>query len=144
MSRVVLMCMLVILHVVTVACGSGQTVTGPTPEASVMGATAAVSPTSTPAPAPTATVATSGPGWTTVRRADMPNEWPLTVESGILRCQGQAVTFDSDGKHYAVNGTAKSRQAGIDIEEIWAMDSGGLGLRKNIGPLIQRGLALCS
>jgi hypothetical protein len=42
----------------------------------------------------------------------------------------------------AVNGLAK-RQGFKDIEPIWA-DDPETGLKKNIGPIIDRGLALCA
>ena len=70
-------------------------------------------------------------------------DWPLTVEAGTLDCIGAgAVTFTSeDGTTYAVNGLALSSTSYPDIDAIWADASGGL--KKNIGPLIDRGLALC-
>jgi hypothetical protein len=43
---------------------------------------------------------------------------------------------------YAVNGLAKG-QGFKDIEPIWA-DDPETGLKKNIGPIIDRGLALCA
>ncbi|MFB7323859.1 hypothetical protein [Streptomyces sp. NPDC056190] len=47
-------------------------------------------------------------------------EWPFTVSAGVLRCEGEAVTFEPPGgPRYAVNGTAKS--AGYpEITPIWA------------------------
>lgn len=104
-----------------------------------------VPPTATPVP-PTATPTppTSGPGWTLVSAAEMGETWPLTVPSGTLRCESRAVIFEVDGTRYAVNGTAKDRKLGTDIEAIWAITSPALGTRKNIGPLIDRGLKLCS
>jgi hypothetical protein len=74
----------------------------------------------------------------------MGKQWPLTVDSGTLSCDGSdgvgSVTFETGGKLYAVNGLA--RQDGYaDITPIWA--KAGYGLRKNIGPLIDRGLKLC-
>jgi Protein of unknown function (DUF2511) len=73
-----------------------------------------------------------------VSRADLGSDWPLTVDSGTLVCEGAgSVTFTVNGTTYAVNGLAE----GADIDPIWA-DSGD-GLKKNIGPLIDRGLSLC-
>lgn len=78
-------------------------------------------------------------------RADFA-DWPLTVESGTLKCEGSGgvgrVTIEVDGKTYAVNGSAKGDKANADITPIWAADSTP-GLKKDIGPLIQKGLSLC-
>lgn len=85
-----------------------------------------------------------------VSRADMGRKWPLTVNKGRLVCIGSrgvgAVVFVApDGTNYAVNGTAKGRlDHAADINTIWADDKAlGMGLKKNIGPLIDRGLKLC-
>jgi hypothetical protein len=84
-------------------------------------------------------------------------DWPLSVESGTLACEGQGVTFESNGVVYAVNGTAKTRRLGRDIDPIWAAGEPvwitdpktkkrvNVGPpKKNIGNLIAAGLALCS
>ncbi|MDE2981420.1 MAG: DUF2511 domain-containing protein [Gemmatimonadota bacterium] len=56
-----------------------------------------------------------------ISRADFGEEWPFTVESGTLRCSGSgAVTFTTESTTYAVNGTALTAGAGIEIEPIWA------------------------
>jgi hypothetical protein len=70
--------------------------------------------------------------------------WPLTVDRGTLNCEpGSRVTFTADGTTYAVNGTAKGLGEWADIDPIWADDGSGLGLKVNIGDLIEAGLALC-
>lgn len=81
-----------------------------------------------------------------VSRADFGDEWPLTVEEGILACDADAVTFIANGVVYAVNGTAETRGGGVDIDPIWADNphypsSGG---PKKMMVLIDRGLELCS
>jgi len=97
--------------------------------------TATTTPTTTAAPA-------AEPGH--VSRATMGEDWPLTVDSGTLRCEGDAVTFETtDGDIYAVNGTAKTTTDYPDIDAIWADDPALAGLKKNIGPLIDQGLKLC-
>lgn len=53
-----------------------------------------------------------------------------------------SVTFKARGDVYAVNGLAKG-QGFKDIEPIWA-DDPETGSKKNIGPIIDRGLALCA
>lgn len=78
-----------------------------------------------------------------VSAVDFGDDWPLTVDHGLLRCEGVgAVTFTApDGTVYAVNGLAKSSTNHPAIDPIWA-DSGG-GLKKNIGVLIEFGLRRC-
>ena len=74
-------------------------------------------------------------------------KWPLTVDEGILACKGRGgvgeVIFMANGKTYAVNGTAKSAKKYIPIDEIWADNPSVSGLKKDIGPIIERGLKLC-
>ncbi len=97
-------------------------------------------------------------------------DWPLTVATGTVRCLtdigGGAVVFDAAGRRYAVNGTAKSaakKQGFADIRPIWAEDTSlaqrfaeetgvtveeaqsqlGPPLKKNIGPILDAGLAQC-
>jgi hypothetical protein len=84
-----------------------------------------------------------------VTRADMGDSWPLSVSEGTLHCEGKdgvgAVTFTANGTAYAVNGLAKAaRYKGRykDIDAIWAKGD-GYQPKKDIGPLIQRGLTLC-
>lgn len=74
--------------------------------------------------------------------------WPLTVSSGVVRCDdGSSVVFRSNGVNYAVNGTAKTEHPELPpIEQIWRHESGQLGrlgLRVSISPVIDRGLQLC-
>jgi hypothetical protein len=79
-----------------------------------------------------------------VTREDMGDNWPLTVDGGTLHCEGAgAVTFTTDdGTTYAVNGLALGMHKWPDIDPLWADASGGL--KKDIGPLIERGLSLCN
>jgi hypothetical protein len=86
-----------------------------------------------------------------VSRAEMGAAWPLTVDSGTLRCEGSggagAVFFEHDGRTYTVNGTAKGANPNMpNIVEIWATrDMEGItGIRMDISPLIQKGLSLCT
>jgi hypothetical protein len=44
---------------------------------------------------------------------------------------------------YALNGTAKSANFWPDFDVIWRDDSNTPGMKVNIGPMLDRGLALC-
>jgi hypothetical protein len=84
----------------------------------------------------------------TVGRSDLGKAWPLTVESGELNCEGSdgvgQATITVDGTTYALNGLAKSNDSNEDVQAIWAEDKKlGMGLKKDIGPLIDRALELC-
>lgn len=80
-------------------------------------------------------------------------KWPLSVNSGYLKCKGGCVTFTTlDSKTYGVNGIARSRY--IPIEPIWLFDEKMMAdlksvgapdseVRINIGDLIDEGLKLC-
>lgn len=86
--------------------------------------------------------ATPEPGY--VSRAMLGDAWPLTVEEGTLACSGLgAVTFNAGGMTYAVNGLAQGSTDLPEIDVIWADDPTGAAPKKDIGPLIERGLALC-
>jgi hypothetical protein len=84
-----------------------------------------------------------------ISKADLPkgDRWPLTVNSGLLRCEGSngfgAVVFRApDGMDYGVNGVALGKHF-ADIKPIWRKDPDSPGLRIDIGPLIDIGLTLC-
>jgi hypothetical protein len=85
-----------------------------------------------------------------VKESDFGDKWPLTVSEGVVRCYNdhklQVVTFETSGQVYAVNGTAMSK--GLPrIHEIWRPDPrpefAKMGLRVNIGPILDLGLELC-
>lgn len=109
----------------------------------IIGGGSTPSPTRTPAPAqPSATPA----GYIT--RAAFGDVWPFTVDDGQLACNAQGhVTFTSAGVVYALNGTAKGA---IDngasyrvIDEVWRDDPSNTGLKINLQPALDAGLALC-
>jgi hypothetical protein len=112
----------------------------------VVGLTSActTSPTTTPQPSAEETTA-AREGSVAISAADVSEDWPLTVQSGTLSCDGPgSVTFTApDGTTYAVNGMAKSFSGAPDIDPIWADDPDVPGLKISIGELIERGLALC-
>ena len=72
-------------------------------------------------------------------------DWPLTVESGVLACEGvSSVVLTADGGgRYAVNGTAETHTSWPSIEALYADAPGQPGLKVDLGDLIQAGLALC-
>lgn len=141
--------------------------TSPTPIVAASAPKPKQKPRPTPAPAPKPTPApahaqepaftipdqsSDAPNERTVSRADYGNDWPLTVESGTLRCDPpSAVTFTTEDRTtYWINGTAASMADGngwLDVEAIWADDPDptyeGLDLKISIGPLIDDGLTLC-
>lgn len=68
--------------------------------------------------------------------------WPFTVASGLLACEGGAVTFTAGGVEYGVNGTAQDLgYPGPDA--IWADDPETPGLKVSISAVIDRGLQEC-
>jgi hypothetical protein len=83
---------------------------------------------------------------------DYGDDWPLTVEYGVVKCQNrtiggrqlQVVTFvDPMRKTWAVNGTAQAQTDYPEIDPIWADDPELEGAKINISPVIDRGLELC-
>ncbi|MEU1293046.1 DUF2511 domain-containing protein [Streptomyces sp. NPDC005840] len=71
-------------------------------------------------------------------------EWPFTVERGMLRCrEGEQVTFTPEGgREYAVNGTAKA--AGYPaMTPVWAEDPQVAALRADVTEVLVLGFALC-
>lgn len=75
-------------------------------------------------------------------RDSLGRRWPLTVPYAVVDCQGTSVTLTApDGTRYAVNGTARSQTSLPDVDPIWA--DAGYGLKKNISPIIDHGLAMC-
>lgn len=92
----------------------------------------------------------------TITRAEYGEAWPFTVESGVLKgtptgrklsdgTELAEVTFATGGRTYYVNGTAKGTQRYAELDDIWAAGSSiaeEVPLKKNIGPIIERGLKL--
>ncbi len=77
-------------------------------------------------------------------RQQLGKRWPLTVTSGVVRCEGAGeVYFEAQGTTYAVNGLALGRDRAPEIDRIWAPDPELKGLKIDIGPIIDKGLDLC-
>lgn len=92
-------------------------------------------------------VSLTGCGEGNVSSDEFGSDWPLTVDSGDLRCEGSegfgAVVFtDPGGDEYGLNGVALS-QGYPPIDPIWKNDPDLAGLKISIGALIDRGLSLC-
>jgi hypothetical protein len=88
-----------------------------------------------------------------VRRRDLGDAWPFTVERGRLGCSmvymqlGRppvpSLTFTADdGRIFGLNGVALTYGA-LDVLPIWVPDPANPGAYKNIGPLQDRARALC-
>lgn len=93
-----------------------------------------------------------------ISKDDFGEKWPFTVDKGILKCDGAAVTFTVEGKEYPINGVA-SQKTVYKTEDIWAYDDKMIqgfidaGMtedeiepkpRKSIAPIIDAGLKLCN
>jgi hypothetical protein len=79
-----------------------------------------------------------------VSRSEFGKDWPLTVEEGVLRCEGAgAVTISTGGTTYAVNGLAGGMDIYRDINAIWADNPQIPSTKQYIGDLIDMGLELC-
>lgn len=98
--------------------------------------------------APTADVMATAkadlPGY--VSRATMGDDWPLSIEEGILTCTEQReVILIAQSDTYAVNGIARTvmeERRWKDINDV-TLPGAVEGLTKDIGPLLDVGLALC-
>ncbi|WP_231744606.1 DUF2511 domain-containing protein [Mycobacterium sp. GA-1199] len=73
--------------------------------------------------------------------------WPFTVDSATLMCTkgagGERVTVVADREMYALNGTARAANLWPPFDPIWRDDPNAPGVKVDIGPMIDRGLALC-
>jgi hypothetical protein len=82
-----------------------------------------------------------------ITQKDYGDKWPFTKEKGILTCKGTKklgeVVLTVDGVPYAINGTAKRTRENQPLEKIWADNPAIPGTKKNLGDVIDKGLALC-
>jgi len=78
-----------------------------------------------------------------VSSSDYGAAWPLTVDSVVLRCDGEAVTLEAEEKLYALNAEAQNKGLGIALKPIWTENPDVEGARMNIGVLIEQGLRVC-
>lgn len=92
--------------------------------------------------------ATAGPSGYVSQATWTDGPWPLTVPDGTIACESLGkglgrVTITAGGKTYWVNGLAKGTHKYADLDEIWRADPKYPDIKVNIGPLLDRGLALC-
>jgi Protein of unknown function (DUF2511) len=79
-----------------------------------------------------------------ISQAEFGDKWPFTVASGRLECVPPSkVIFHAGGTTYAVNGMASSDKRYREIRPIWKDNPEIPGTKINIGPIIDRGFALC-
>ena len=85
-----------------------------------------------------------------ISHAEFGEAWPLTVESGVLRCVDPfSVVFVAYGRAYAVNGFAKNASTRdgerkyLDIRAILKDDPDPGIPKMSLGPLIEHGNCLC-
>ena len=80
-----------------------------------------------------------------ISSSDLPRgQWPLTVRSGEIRCEGNGgIVFRTpQGNDHAV--TRVAADAGLlPLEALWRDKPGDPGTPMDITPLVERGLALC-
>ena len=69
--------------------------------------------------------------------------WSLTADQGVLMCDADAVTIVVGDQVYALNGLARQRELGAELEPIWKDNPDVAGTKVSIGSLIDMGLTLC-
>ncbi|MEW1879425.1 DUF2511 domain-containing protein [Rhodococcus sp. NPDC080181] len=124
-------------------CSDSGDTAAPTPETTVRAAPiTSTTPPVVAAPTTAEPTARNQPAGL-VSESTWTGDWPFTVPQGVLMCGApDRVTFSADGTMYAVNGSAKSTGEFEDLAAIWK-DSDFPGVKVDIGPMIQQGLALC-
>lgn len=95
-----------------------------------------------------------GSDGTKITSAEYGDKWPFTVNEGILSCKDTGsvvgstrmleVTLTANGVTYALNGTAKQNTNYANVDPIWANNPSLPGTKKDIGPIIDRGLQLAN
>jgi hypothetical protein len=76
-------------------------------------------------------------------REQLGEQWPLTVERGVLACEDRDLTITADGTTYALGAGGDGTGRGEPIDPVHAEDEELPGARKSLGPLISRALELC-
>lgn len=83
-----------------------------------------------------------------VSQAEFGDDWPLTVESGVVSCVPPgAVVFTAGGITYSLNGLAVSmsqNRGWFSVDQIWSTSEDPYGgPKKSLGGLIDMGRSLC-
>lgn len=95
------------------------------------------------APAPLPNVGAANAQHVTQRQFGL--AWPLTVNSGVLRCERAGeVTFTAGGVTYALNPAAERRKVYAPAREIWVERDNQYIQGRDLRPLVRVGLALCA
>ncbi|WP_083421673.1 DUF2511 domain-containing protein [Mycobacterium ulcerans] len=103
----------------------------------------------TPATTSTPISGSNRPAGLVERKTWTDGRWPFTVDSATLFCtkpagpQSERVTVVANHEMYALNGTAQDANLWPAFDPIWRDDPIAPGMKINIGPMIERGLALC-
>lgn len=96
----------------------------------------------------TSTRGSNRPAGLVERRTWNDGPWPFTVDTATLFCTkaagGERVTVVADREMYALNGTAESAKLWPPFDPIWLDNPNIPGLKVDIGPMINRGIALCA
>ena len=85
-----------------------------------------------------------------ITSAEMGDKWPLTVDGVMLYCfHDWLLVEDDEGTYYWVNGGASIARTwfGVDAEDIhriWRDDPKNADLKVYIGPIFDRGRAICN
>lgn len=81
-----------------------------------------------------------------IEKKDFGDDWPLTVDYGVVSCQAQGAVYFStgDNRKFPVNGLARSgNTSGNDIHEIWKDHPSPNMPKYSIDPIINSGLGVC-
>ena len=80
---------------------------------------------------------------------DFGDAWPFTFEEAYVACHaGRAVTvMDAEsGRMYPLNGAAKGKASALgldDLDTVWLDNAEIPGTKVSVGPVIEKGFALC-
>lgn len=95
----------------------------------------------------------TSPASVKVTKAEYGEEWPFTVDEGVLTCENikgaKTVTLTANGITYIVNSLPKGIETRGNkkfvriLGTIWAKNPKGPAPYKAIGAIIDRGLSLC-
>ena len=77
-----------------------------------------------------------------VKREDLGEAWPLTVEEARLGCEGKAAYITANGRTYALNGTA-ALQGMPPIDPVWAKHPSIPGVKIDLGELLKLAMQPC-